>query len=89
MSKPHYVLYVLDKLLPPRIRIVKLSDIYYKYNRFTILFFHPAFFILYKLINRMPNWRLTRFLNTLVFRVSHRLFRVAKTVILPKKAPSY
>jgi len=79
------VLYHLYNFFPPRIRVVSLKQIYHKYDRFTVLFFHPCLWLLYRIINLLPQWRVVRFLDTLLFRISRRFFRGARTVIVPCK----
>ncbi|RLC82762.1 MAG: hypothetical protein DRI61_01325 [Chloroflexi bacterium] len=81
MSKQPCVLYHLYKFFPPRIRRVSLMSIYNKYERFSIIFLHPCFYLLYRIINIFPQWRTTRKLNVLLFRASKKLFGKAMTVI--------
>lgn len=85
MSRQPYVLYHLYKFFPPRIRRVSLMSIYNKYERFSIIFLHPAFYLLYRIVNLMPNWRITRKLNVLLFWTSKKLFGRVMTVIAWKK----
>jgi len=83
-----YILYVMDSLFPPRIRIITLKELMSRYNEFNVLFIHPAFSLVFRILQRLQRFRIFRILDLLILLLSHKIFPGARTVILGKKAPS-